>query len=496
MKNRFSNVSLQRKITLICLMSNLMVMIVNIVLMIGISNMSERIDSAYRSNIQLNELALALDGVQEGMTNYLNTKTSDALEDYYRSVQDYSELYQQLNTSVTGNRFQRMERNIYYLSENYVDDVEQTIEAKRGRNVEKYRIRYENATDLYKYIRTYVYSLNNEQLRDNSRNYNVTLAAFRNFELTSTFVMGLVIISTILIVTRMTGALIKPLKDLTLQADEVAKGNFDLELSTYESKDEIGVVTSAFNQMVVNIRQYIETIRQNAETERALRERELMIETNLKDAQLQYLQAQINPHFLFNTLNAGAQLAMMESADRTYEYVQKMAEFFRYNVKKGTKTVTIGEELDLIDNYIYILNVRFSGDIKYEKEVDATLLSVEMPSMILQPIVENCVNHGIREMMGEGIIWMKVFRDNDFACISVKDNGVGMSEDTIEKIMRGARKTENSESDFNGIGMGNVVTRLRLFSEYDDVVTIYSAGPNQGTECVIRLPIIGLESEE
>ena len=132
------------------------------------------------------------------------------------------------------------------------------------------------------------------------------------------------------------------------------------------------------------------------EIQQSLKEKELMMEAHLKDAQLKYLQAQINPHFLFNTLNAGAQLAMMEGADRTYDYVQNVAEFFRYNVKKGNETVTVREEIELVDNYIYILNVRFSGEIHYEKKIEESLLSIQMPGMILQPVVENCVNHGIR----------------------------------------------------------------------------------------------------
>lgn len=94
------------------------------------------------------------------------------------------------------------------------------------------------------------------------------------------------------------------------------------------------------------------------------------MEAHLKDAKLKYLQAQINPHFLFNTLNAGAQLAMMEGADKTYQYVQNVADFFRYNVKRDDEPVTLSNEIELVDNYIYILNVRFSGEIKYRKNID------------------------------------------------------------------------------------------------------------------------------
>ena len=177
---------------------------------------------------------------------------------------------------------------------------------------------------------------------------------------------------------------------------------------------------------------------------------------------------------------------MMEGADRTYEYVQVMAEFFRYNVKKGSKTVTIGEEIELVDNYIYILNVRFSGDILYEKEIDSSLVNVKMPSMILQPIVENCVNHGIRDMMGEGRIRMKVYRQDDKACISIEDNGIGMSPETIEGLLNG-KPVSGEKKESNGIGMDNVIARLKLYVGEDDVINIESEGEGKGSKFTMYL---------
>lgn len=489
MRTRFRNMSLQVKITAICFMANLIVLVVNMIMLFAVDDMAGRLDTVYQGNLKLNELSVALDEVQNGMTEYLNAKTSDSLEDYYRSEQEFSSLAEELSNRISNSSNERMERNIRKMSEKYLDAVGQTIEAKRGRNVVKYSKRYENASTLYEYLKTNIYSLNSERLQENSSNYAVAMEAFKTFEIVSAIVMMVVIFGNLIIIARVTATIIKPLKALTKEAQEVTKGNFDIELTQPESEDEIGVVTGTFNQMVLSIQQYIEQIRQNAETEKNLRERELMIETSLKDAQLQYLQAQINPHFLFNTLNAGAQLAMMEGADRTYEYVQVMAEFFRYNVKKGSKTVTIGEEIELIDHYLYILNVRFSGDIKYVKEIDNGLLNVEMPSMILQPIVENCVNHGIREMMGEGCITIKVYPIDDVACISISDNGVGMDEATIDRIMNETVRESNDSKNFNGIGMGNVISRLKLFCEYDEVMTIASEGEGCGTEFILYLPM-------
>ena len=490
MGKKFRQLSLQAKMSSIFILANFVVFAVTLILILGINSMSSEIDTVYQENLRLNELSDALTAVQDSMTDYLNSKTSDSLEEFYRNEQAYSQMVQEMSDEVTGAAFQRMERSIRHMSEEYLEFVGQTIEAKRGRNVEKYRVRYENATQMYEYINTYIYSLNNEQFRSNSENYSRLSGAFRSFEMMSVIALTIVIVLSVCMVVKLTGDIISPLKNLAVTADEVAGGNFDTDLLQVQSEDEIGVVTRAFNQMIVSIRQYLERLRQSMEIQRSLMEKELLMEAHLKDAQLKYLQAQINPHFLFNTLNAGAQLAMMEGADRTYDYVQNVAEFFRYNVKKSNDIVTIREELELVDHYIYILNVRFSGDIHYQKNISEELLECSMPSMILQPIVENCVNHGIREMNGEGRIWLKVFRDGeDTVGISIRDNGIGMDQDTIEKILSGDYHAEQQTSGSNGIAMGNVIARLRLFTQNESVMKIQSDGKDQGTEVILYLPV-------
>ncbi len=481
------SVSLQFKISSIYILTNLLVMIVNIVLLIGINNMSGRLDMVYQDNLHLNELSDALGVVQDNMTDYLNAKTTDSLEDYYRSEQDYRTMMADLNEQITGVPFDRMERNIRNMSEYYLEEVGQTIEAKRGRNVEKYRIHYEKATQMYEYTAAYITNLNLEKFRSNSERYSDLLKRFKLFESTSLVAIILVMASNACIIIRFVGTIISPLKKLAGSANEVAKGNFDIELLPVESEDEVGVVTGAFNSMVVSISRYIERIRESMEAERALKERELLMEAHLKDARLKYLQAQINPHFLFNTLNAGAQLAMMEGADRTYEYVQKVAQFYRYNMKKSEETVTIADEIEMVDYYIYILNVRFAGDIHYEKHIDQSLLAVEMPGMILQPIVENCVNHGIHEMGSEGNICLSIYYKGEKVCISVKDNGVGMSEETIHKVMSGTYREDNMAAGSNGIGMDNVISRMKLFTGSEDVMVIRSEGQDKGTEVCLYL---------
>jgi sensor histidine kinase YesM len=267
-----------------------------------------------------------------------------------------------------------------------------------------------------------------------------------------------------------------------------------VDLVHVDSSDEVEIVTKAFNTMIVNIHQYIVKTKESMELENKMIEKDLMMTNHLKDAQLKYLQAQINPHFLFNTLNAGAQLAMMEGADKTCLFIENMADFFRFNMKSFDQDSTIRDEIKLVDSYIYILNVRFSGGIHFYKEIDERLLDVRVPSMILQPVVENSVNYGIRDIDYEGEIRMTVYLEDEKINITILDNGSGMEQSTIERIMtskledRASLKHRTVTKDSNGIGLGNVINRLRLYYDKEEVFKIESKGHNQGTKVTIYIP--------
>lgn len=489
-KNKFADLPLQTKLVGVYFFTTLLILVINLFMYSNINNVLRRLDQIYESNISLNELSESLEQVQNSLNNYLNTKTTDAMGGYYMAYQEYAEQIGELNELVTGSEAQRMERNIRQMSEEYLELTELAVDAKRGRNVEKYRAYSEEAEKVYGYISTYIYSLNNQQFKSNSASYSILSLTLRYVEVVNTLVLVTVALINILLVIMVIRNITKPLKSLSTVANRVAEGDFEVELLQTDTKDEVGVVSNAFNQMIVSIRDYIEQLKTSMDNERALKEKELMMETHLKDAQLKYLQAQINPHFLFNTLNAGAQLAMMEDADKTYGYIQNVADFFRYNIKKDHDIVTLKEELELVDNYIYILNVRFSGEIHYHKEVEENLQNISVPSMILQPVVENSVNYGIRDITWEGKIALSVYEEDGVVCILIEDNGIGMEQKKIDKIMASKlRDVDATRGDSNGIGLDNVIGRLKLYYDSEGVFEISSPGHNKGTKVMIRIPM-------
>ena len=181
---------------------------------------------------------------------------------------------------------------------------------------------------------------------------------------------------------------------------------------------------------------------------------------------------------------------MMEEADGTYTYLHTVADFYRYAAKEDSGITTLQKEIALIDDYMYIINVRYSGEIHYEKQIDPEALDYRMPGMILQPIVENCIKHGVGELEGEKRIVLEVTCEGEQIVISVRDNGVGMDQKTIDQLLQVKDELQETEnvSKNGSIGMRNVLTRLRLYYDKTDIMEITSLGENMGTEVTLFLP--------
>ena len=481
----FRNNSIQTKFAVVMAMMLIIILVVNLFIYIQTNVMVERIDSVFSSNVTIGELTETLGRVEDTVYEYLNTKGSGALENYYRFSQDYRNLIEELNSQNVEDRVLMLEKSIREMSESYLATADETVQAKRGRNVEKYKNSYAQEAELFRYINNYIYELNSRQFERNSENYRFLLSSLGILE-----IMALTLIVVVFLLSGFIGMvlvrrMVHPLVELSETAREVAEGNFSVKVPQVDSEDEIGIVTKTFDQMLSSIRAYIVRIRSSLETEARMKERELSMEAHLKEAQLKFLQAQINPHFLFNSLNAGSQLATLEDADATALFLQRMADFFRYNVQKTGGESSLQQEIGLVDNYIYILNVRFAGDITYRKEVPGDVGDPDMPGMILQPLVENAVTHGIRDRMDRGIIRLQVEKEEDGLQIIVSDNGVGMTREQIRRIYEGTAD-RSGEDGSTGIGLGNVINRLSLYYNREDLLTIHSEG--EGTEVILFLP--------
>nr|WP_317343703.1 histidine kinase [Blautia caecimuris] len=490
-RKRWKDIPLGRKVLLAVGSIMLLMLGINIILYSQVNKTIRRMDTVYSSNVDLTELSDSLSAVQESLYAYLSVKTSDSLENYYRSEQTYRNLLEKLGSQISSNPTMLLERNIRRMSESYLALAEEAVSAKRGRNVEKYKELYDNSQKLYSYINTYIDELNSQQFRNNSASYQTLREALEYLEVSSLVLMTVMMGIGILMLFGITKGMIEPLTNLAETVNLVGQGNFNVKMPQTDSLDEVGIVTRAFNTMVESLEEYILRTTRSMEKEQQMMERELLMKNHLKEAQLKYLQSQINPHFLFNSLNAGAQLAMLEDAEKTCIFVEKMADFFRYNVKKGLEDASLEEELAAVENYIYILNVRFAGEIHFTRQADERIMDCRVPSMILQPIVENAVNHGIRNIDWEGCIHLEIMEEEGRIFIRIRDNGKGMSQERIQEVLSGQAGDGEEQSDSTGVGMNNVISRLELYYNQKNLVEIRSRGENKGTEVILKLPKTG-----
>lgn len=481
---------LQTSILCVCLLTFAISFSVTAYLNLQNNRILGRIEDTYFSNQLLMKTQEVLQSIQNDVSTYLNTKSTDSLTDYYDKENAYRILLKSFNTKITEADDEVMEKNIYYMSETYLDMAGKAIQAKRGRDIESYRQLYASMTQQYDYLNAAIYTLNNQKFEKNSTTYSQIVITTKKNNVNNILLVSVVAVLNMLLLLVLTGRIMKPLKNLTDAARMVGTGNLELQLTETGRQDEVDVVIHAFNQMVSSLKTYIRDQQESLKRETAMKEKAMLAETHMKDAQLKYLRAQINPHFLFNTLNAAAQLAMMEEADGTYNYLHTVADFYRYAAKEDSGITTLQKEIALIDDYMYIINVRYSGEIHYEKQIDPEALDYRMPGMILQPIVENCIKHGVGELEGEKKIVLEVTCEGEQIVISVRDNGVGMDQKTIDQLLQvkdELQKTENVSKN-GSIGMRNVLTRLRLYYDKTDIMEITSLGENMGTEVTLFLP--------
>lgn len=481
--------SIRFKLMVVYITASVLVFLINSAMYISINRMDNKIEEIYTGNIVLNEVLESLNGTQNALEDYLNTKNSDSMAGYYEYSQQLQEQIDSLQIQFADEKVQFMVKDIKNMTESYLKVTEGAIYAKRGRLIERYKLSYEKACQICQYIRSYLNAVNQNVFKSNTQNYEELMKALQYMEVRSAILIVGVITVTILVIILLARNITYPLKNLAKSARKVAGGDLEIILPVPDSNDEVRIVTIAFNQMLESLRIYIKKIKESLKKENELKEQQLQMENALKEAELQYLQAQIHPHFLFNTLNAGAQLAMLEEADHTYDYIQAVAKFFRYKIGRDDYKTTLKDEAEAIEQYIYMMNVRFSEDIHYHKEIAKDCLTCQVPKMMLQPIIENAIKYGILGIDREGWIHFFAYHETGSLILEIVDNGHGMDGEKIQRLFLQKEAVPQSDSS-NGVGLRNVYNRLKLLYGEMASLTIHSEGNNKGTRILIKIPYI------
>lgn len=230
----------------------------------------------------------------------------------------------------------------------------------------------------------------------------------------------------------------------------------------------------------------------NENNTKLIKERKVIseLEKELKIAEIKTLQAQINPHFLFNVLNSIGRLAMIENAKKTEDVTYTLAELLRYTLKNTEGKVSIEEDIENVIRYLNIQTVRFGDKIKYNIEMNDNVKKYKIPAMIIQPFIENAIVHGIQPKEDQGKINISAHLFENDVVIIIEDDGVGISENKLKNIFS-RRKTDVDESESTSTGIGICNSNDRMIAYYGEEYKIeIESKVKKGTKVKIRIPIV------
>ena len=213
----------------------------------------------------------------------------------------------------------------------------------------------------------------------------------------------------------------------------------------------------------------------------------LKYQNALKLSQLRVLQAQINPHFLFNTLNCINQTAMNENAIMTESLIKSVSGILRYSLSMMDRNASLEEEINVVKQYIHIQKLRYSDRVKFSLRISTDLTKIKVPGMTLQPFVENAFIHGIEPKEEGGTIKIEIYEEASFCIILIEDSGCGIDEETLSKIISEDLKQEHI-GHTTGMGIKSVVERLELLYDEKNIFTIESKR-GLGTKIYLRIPM-------
>ncbi|RKD33178.1 sensor histidine kinase [Thermohalobacter berrensis] len=452
-----------------------------------------KLESIITDYIYLNNLNNDVNSIMLEVERFLSTKSSDSLLNYYTIYNRLQEKTKNISRETVYDIDKLMLKDISFMIDELLRETDNAVNAKRGRISNEYIAHFKRANEISKYIKLYITNLLNNKLKKGSEKY---MTITKNLNYVSYFNLLFIIIAVIVSVFLaifLTYRLTKPIIELSHSAEKISKGDYEIELVKIKTNDEIDILTKAFNKMVVNVKSHIDEIKGQAEIEKKLKEQEmqyLKMKSLLKDAELKSLQSQINPHFLFNTLNAASQLSMMEGADKSSEFIHNVAELFRYNLRKLDEPVSLRDEIYYVKKYMYILKTRFGDKINFYTEIDEEVLEMKIPCIVIQPIVENAFIHGLEGLERDGEIHLNVKNQGESVLIEVIDNGIGMKKEKINSIIYSEKDKYSSRRHVTGIGIRNVINRLRIFydiPENEEIIEIESK-VGFGTKVKLKLP--------
>lgn len=462
LRNIWLTISIKKKIGIFAAMI-ILIMALSATFSICIMNFSlGGFNTILNDNSRCHDFQEALDLEIESFADYIRDATPDTRDQYVLSCVRTERCLRSLPFDYARIGTERYARtwsilNGYETYQAYRDELAET-QVRESDFVERlYRV-----YKMQEYLQTYARRLVQVTLKEGNDSYQEKVPVFYNMPYLilaiSAVFMGFVMFLTKIL----SNALVSPAVLLAQCARKIAKNDFTGEDPSVENRDEMGELVRAFNKMKRSTKGYIDTLKENHRMSELLHREEIErveMEKQLSGARLELLKSQINPHFLFNTLNMIACMAKLEEAVTTERMISSMSSLFRYNLKTSEQIVTLARELKVVQDYMYIQQMRFGSRILYSCDLKVDAEQAMIPAFTLQPVVENAMVHGLSKKEQGGRVHVRIWEQGNRLVISVADTGLGMSEERLAEVTEAMKERRTSRI---GIGLGNIYKRIHM----------------------------------
>ena len=361
-------------------------------------------------------------------------------------------------------------RNIDTL-EKRVDDIVDSISAggRYNENIEKLDNNIYILTELIQDdIQYYIYY----QTRYMDKVTDTLQDQIRRFMVVCSVLIGVLIIVVAVSAVMIVSGIIQPISQLNQATEKIAQGDFNARAQA-DSEDEVAELAVSFNKMAGSMQSLIDKVKED--------------ERKMRKADLRLLQEQIQPHFLYNTLDTIVWLIESNEPDEAVTMVVTLSDFFREILSKGKEFISIKEEEKHISSYLQIQEMRYRDILEYDIQLDQVIYKYQILKLTLQPVVENALYHGIKYKRAKGCIHIHGEKEGDIIRLTVRDDGVGMDEEELAQLRQQIEKP--CQETEKGFGLANVNERIHMYFGYEYGMKIESE-KGKGTTVEIVIPAI------
>lgn len=481
--NRFSITRIFRILQITVTIAMLVMLATNIVMEVSFNR---SISQTILKNDALGNIYDYNTNITDCVYQYLLSGKSDRLDEYSRLKSDCLSDLDRLVEGVSLHRTHVMFHGLRNMYNNAFSCGESVIAAKQQGDSAL-------AVELYKELKHSVSLINdvfNPMVTLYEDDLNSYLRTTANGALNQTRIAVIIQISVIIFSSVLMYYEIsqheKKIARLTEYAGCISRQEYEQSIEPVpDSENELDILGSAMSEMAEGIQKNVALIEEKDRLalEKSRIENEyLQLYCTSRDSELKALNSQINPHFLYNTLGIVSQLCCIEGAEKASRMLDSVIDAFQYITHASNSITDLNSELEFLSNYFYICSIRYENKITFTIKVQENIPNIKLPGMILQPIVENSILHGVGVCAEGGVVSANFSFNNEFILIEIEDNGIGMNYDISEELII------NEYNDDSHIGVSNVLRRLRLyFGSRADV--IISSEPGCGTVVTVAIPI-------